>query len=729
MKLKEYITQATAKIFTAKEKEAVSLELTDHILKKQSFFEEIGYEEEIGEEKAVEEMGSGEEIADYLGSIHNDFYNPVFDLLGFAVWALFLAASYYFMNRYIFNDSTAVPISIGYVFVMVGIYFGFNFINIKRSRKLPTVLSFIIGLGIAVLSFFVNIHINMCGIENISQLKDLMFKGIIPQPKTSGLISPAIICAVIFVTAVAVLSVSIFFIKKYENQENTIKTNHSKKAFSKVLIALCIFMITVGAMFAGDIFIVQSKLKEQYIHDYNTVFEIAQSCESRQEVEQYLEEKGISPIEKNTNKIVFPVNTSNIVIDFSEESQNESEDPWARLMNKVIWAYVEKAYPESAEKKSDYKIIYDMSEKYNSSNGFSNGLDSVGLMKIKTAPNDLDNLFDFQTKKDSSNEDKITAFGKYYPKKITVYASNNHKKHSTTVDFDYTAGNYQNAFVQSFNETLLCDNAITVNEQKKAVLEALYENPEISNEALAEAVGAKYKKPTISFSDYKTLFNAFSLQYSSLFDEYGIEISDEELKAAYQKKYYFEFSDDLVFYKTDINGDSPGDESSEEDICLIVFDSRTNMNYISFEAIDKNEAPTDKKYVSRYGGIFRKTICENVGYYDIHGKAYKSEQDVAYYSKSGERFRYYQELDNDGKLIEQYFIGSRGHKCIANEGFVDGDGYFVCGDSSFRQVHEISDSSIDSYIDTKGNRYKKACDVSWDSNGNLLDFDSYLNIS
>ena len=59
MNIKEYIKEATSKIFTIHEKESVSLELSDHLLSKQEFFEDIGYSQDISEEKAVEEMGPG----------------------------------------------------------------------------------------------------------------------------------------------------------------------------------------------------------------------------------------------------------------------------------------------------------------------------------------------------------------------------------------------------------------------------------------------------------------------------------------------------------------------------------------------------------------------------------------------------------------------------------------------------------------------------------------------
>ena len=721
MNIKEYIKEATSKIFTIHEKESVSLELSDHLLSKQEFFEDIGYSQDISEEKAVEEMGPGEEIADYLGEIHNDLYNPVFDIIGFLILALILAVSYIFLRKYVITDSTAVPIGIGYLFAIIGLYFGINAINLKRNRRLPAILTLIVGFGISVISFFVNIHINICGINTVSKLKDLMLNGILSKPDKINFVSVLILSAAIIIVAIIAFIIGFVFIKKYESQENTLKTNKSKKTFSKVFAVFCIFSVVIGAMFICDIFVVQTKIKEQYIKDCNTVFEIAQSCESKKQVEKYIKEKGYTFHSGGNNEIIIDGRISDIKLDFSQKEQPDPDEPLTRLANKILVGLIGKKYPKTLEKQSDYTITFDISEKFNSGNGYPNGINSLGLAKIKTQPSDLDNLFDFQTKENSSNQKMIDTFVMYYPKKIVINASNNLNTHSSTINFEYPAGKYEFSYVQSFEQQLLCKNAVEVNKQKNLVLDTLNANPEISNKQLAKTVGAKLVGPKISFDDYKAIFKyAFGTIDNLDFD-------DKELKKAYKQLECFEFSDDLIFYRfAGVKNDFVSRLPDDELIDFVIFDSKTDIRYVSFSLYGKAAKETNNTYRSYFAGMFRKTYCENVGYYDINGNAYLSERDVAYYSKDGERFIYYQEVDDEGKLIEQYFIGSKGSKCLANQGYVDSDGYFVCGDDSFTKIYDTSKSSIDRYKDKDGNKYIKACEASWDSNGNLLDFDKYL---
>lgn len=720
MNISQYIKDATSKIFMPKAKEEVSLELTDHILNKQKYWEDIGYESEISEGKAVEEMGDSVDIADYLASIHNDFYSPAFELIWFIIFAIISIGSYFVMKKFIFNDASAVPIIIGFVFALFGIYFGINAINAKRNRKFPIVLSFITGIIVCVISFFSNIQIMSSGINSISQLINLMFKGEFSNAQPTSLIPPAIICIIIFVISAIILSIGLFFVIKFEKQENTLKTNKSKKLFSKALAILCVSTIAIGLLFASDIFLIQTKIEEQYQADYSLMFEIAEKCESKQDINKYLKANNITPKQNNSNKIIIEANTSDIIIDFSEEKTKEPNDAFEKLFANILTGLINKTFPETLEKQYGYIIRYDMSEKFNKDNGFENGYDSLGLTKIKTYPQDLDNLFNFETKKETTNEELIEAFGMYYPKKLTIYASDNHSKHFTNVSFDYTAGSYQNAFVQTFDETLISENEKTVNNQKKETLKILNENPNISDKELSEKLNTKHKKPAISYTEYKSIISQLA--------SHNKKLSDNEIEQGYSSLNTHNFSDDLFFIRVKIeNGDYILDLPADKMLNYVVFISLTNARYISFDLYGEEAKITDQKYYSQYMGTFRKTRYSDVGYYDRNGNAYISPQDVAYYSKSGERFRYYIETDDEGKQIEQYFIGSNGSKSIANESFVDENGYFVCGNDDIKKAYDIS-GSIDTYRDSSGMTYQKAVEVSWDSNGNLLDFDKYFDI-
>lgn len=708
MKIKEYIDAVTAKIFGKKEKEAVSLELEDHIKCNQEFFEEIGYDEDISEDKAVGEMGSAEDISGYMTELHNDFYNPIFDIIFSSIWAVLLIGSFICLRNIIFNDATATPISIGYNFAIIGAYFGVSAINVKRNRKEALILTHILGVITIVISFLVNLLINSNGIDSISTLFDLMLNGNIPIAGAIHLSKPTIIGIGLLIAMQAVFMANMFFIFKFEKLENTRKITFFKKKLIKTQAIVFTALLVVGALFAIDIFIIESKIEDKYINDYKTTFAIVESCESKEDVTQYLEQNQIDYTKESNNKISLKTEIADVKFDFSESSSNKTDDPLVELFGRMVKAYLNKRYPLTLADKSDYTIEFSIKDK--ATNTYSK--DSrryLGFSKLVTKPSDLDELFDFETKEDTTNKDLLDTFGYVYPTAITINASNDKVVHPTDIHFEYDAGNGENAFSQEFYEVLKSDNAITVDKQQKAVMEILYANPKISNKDLAKKVGAKIVEPEISFEDYRKIF-----LYSNL---NTLDLSNKDIKKMYNQMYSFVISDDLMFYRI----------KTDETTCII-FDSKTKFEYINIFPYG-DSIKTDDEYSSFYAGSFRKIVCNNVGYYDIHGNAYKNYMDVAYYSKSGERFRYFEDTDKDGKLIEKYFIGSKGSKCKAIDGYVTLDGYFVCGDDGFYKNTDFSDSDITRYHDSKGNQYIQAQEASWDSNGNLLDFDKHYNIN
>lgn len=713
MKIKEYINAVTAKIFATKEREAVSLELEDHIKCNKSFYEEIGYDDEISEDKAVDEMGAADEISSYITTLHNDLYNPIFDLIGFGVWAFALIASYMFLRNLVFNDVTAAPISIGYNVMIIGMWFGLSAINVKRNRKMPLLLTFALGIvTIAILSL-VNLTINSNGINSVSRLKEIMFNGIIPSASRVNIPMVLEISAVLFAIMLVVFIFNLVLVNKYEKLENTLKTNHTKKAFKNTLSVICAVLLIASLLFVADIFVVQSKIKEQYINDYKTAFAIVDGCEAKDDVLDYLKNNKIDYSTQGSEKISLQSNIADIVIDFKVDNQiGKTDDPVVNLFGKMLKGYLDNRYPLTLANKNDYILTFSIKDK--SSNVYAGeGERYLGYAKLTTKPSDLDELFDFETKENTTNQDLVDVFGGAFPTTVTINASNDHIVHASDISFEYTAGNGKNAFDQVFDEHLKSNNEITVLKQQNLVMDTINANPKISNDELAKVVGAKRTKPELSFVDHKKLVGYLA-------DNDLAKLSDKELKETYNKLYAFVFSDDLMFYRID------AEEKNKES--YIIFDSKTKFDYVNILDYGK-KAKKDGEYSSFYASSFRKIICNGVGYYDINGNAYKDYMNVAYYSKDGERFRYFEDTDEDGKLIEKYFIGSKGSKCIANDGYVTLDGYFVCGDDSFKKDTGFSDSDIYHYHDKNNVEYIKAQEASWDSRGNLLEFEEHFNIN
>lgn len=154
-----------------------------------------------------------------------------------------------------------------------------------------------------------------------------------------------------------------------------------------------------------------------------------------------------------------------------------------------------------------------------------------------------------------------------------------------------------------------------------------------------------------------------------------------------------------------------------KDSTLIIFSSKTNINYFSIESTDEAE----EKYVSSYGGNWRKTRFEpDLVYFDRNGTAYKNYEDIPYFTKDGTRFRF--EYDEENKLY--YLIGLNREKYEADFGYIDENSnlYFYVGDNApkKRNLNEPY------YYNSDGVKFTKSLETNWDKNGNLINFDDYL---
>lgn len=111
------------------------------------------------------------------------------------------------------------------------------------------------------------------------------------------------------------------------------------------------------------------------------------------------------------------------------------------------------------------------------------------------------------------------------------------------------------------------------------------------------------------------------------------------------------------------------------------------------------------------------TVNGETVYYDREGNAYSDDEDVLYYDRNGESYIYEEnkysfESSETGKIYDYIYC------------FVDEDGYFVFDAAGAENDYNstiIFDETIGDYCDEDGNIYYYADEVSWDSEGNLVD--------
>lgn len=136
MNEKEFLQQATSKIYSFRKKQIIANELHDHIQLKKKRFEEAGYTEEQAEEKAVDNMGDADEIAKALAELHRSRFNWI-DLLALLITLAVICAAHYLLNGYAFGDPGVISLLICGIFFASAVYFLFAAYTVSRKMCLP----------------------------------------------------------------------------------------------------------------------------------------------------------------------------------------------------------------------------------------------------------------------------------------------------------------------------------------------------------------------------------------------------------------------------------------------------------------------------------------------------------------------------------------------------------------------------------------------------------------
>lgn len=154
---KEYIDQVLKQIKNKSYKELIAQELDSHIADKTYYYIDIGYSKEDAEQKAVEEMGSPDEAAVALGSLHNIKWYKKSELwLGILLVALQTYLMIFFPNNFKYSDSNYVIfhfISIDFLSLLIFAANIYLIYLIRKQHNVPLLVPIVASL---IMGFFSN---------------------------------------------------------------------------------------------------------------------------------------------------------------------------------------------------------------------------------------------------------------------------------------------------------------------------------------------------------------------------------------------------------------------------------------------------------------------------------------------------------------------------------------------------------------------------------------------
>lgn len=731
MNKNEYINRVCEKIFDLNTKKAVSAELLQHIDEKADFYAEIGYDSQVSEAKATEDMGDTDEICEQFGQLHNDFYNPVPDIILLAVMLAVFGAVYYLLKKFAFGDAGLTSAVLGSSCLSFALTYGYCFLAIKRNKLFPLIFSFVSIIATGVFNYFILIEADKLMGQSVKNLIDFIMKTEIRDPANypnEEKITGVILALLLFAFLSAIFSV-IYFIR-VKKLVNTKTDNRIKNFFTRVCMVMFAFSAVCSILFGVKTYFDLNKIKQEYYDAYSYVLTLSEKCSTREEITDFIDKNNydfvrITNYEGELTGYSYKHNLTQITVSFNDiESKEEIRAEYAEDLENYkdeIREFLSEVYDSQEEIDRFYNRYIDLYTEYftdrlNNSverdyynqlfctvtlepvlKNFGNSLDSFSLSFIELKNGEEDILYQPDIA-DFSEKEKYNLY-----KNIAPYRLN--------IDFSLSeieSCMYDYAFVTGEKNFKMTDDRLAVKVDEKTeefytqfneAYEIISKNKEASNYEIAKLTGADIEEPEMSKEEFEDSVSFLGTRFDSLIDR---ALENYDLRTSYHfDNWYFILS---------------------------------GMPYEEFYVYDKyNNFITSKRLsdfpnmINFNGSDGQKKVRINGGYYDKLGYFYPQPDNTPYYTADGKRYYFCTKTIKDETHTvgdtKEYYITDRKYTFYKPDNcYIDTDGYICFNNSGYIKY----DKNSGTYKSADGSKYTKAFETSWDKDGNpILQNDNY----
>lgn len=668
MKINEYIESATSKIYNRKNKSNVELELADHMLKRKEFNEEIGYDADRAEEMAVEKMGDSEDIAKKFAALHNDFYNPIPDIIIYLFLSALLGTAYYLLSKYTFEEKGTAFLSIGSIFIAASIFMTASAVTLKRCR-LPLIICNTLFAGVAGTYIYkITEFVSTAFSNDIQKVKDYVLNFQMQtanslQDNTIVLTAAAVFASIaVIVTLTAVIN----YIKVI-TYSNSLLDNRIRRFVTSACAVLGAALLIFGGFLSARYISAKEHWRQEYTDNYIAFIDLCESCSSYDDVIKYIEQNnlGYTCEEFNEEPIgcYYMNNTVSIDIDFVEDNS--------------------------------FSAVFALSDVQ-----FFKSIDSPTLREYRTKEDELDEIIQFDMDV-HTNEENIEFLKTHIPNSI-AYSNHDYFENCKNYSLKYVTGyekyKYQTHIYVNIYPQEYVDSRNKLNSEADRIAQIVKANRNAQLEEIAKLTDSELLEPEITYEQYKRALSYLGTYFDPIIDT---------LDKAYYSNYIFKTNDEFSFA---LNSERTyiifTDEISDIYSYIVIGDE---FKYSSSEPAEP----------------FKKVIVTNEGYYAKNGLRYDYDR-LPYFEENGTRYMYYTTNEDPGDgsgYIKHYFlVNQKGDIYEDYMCYVNSDGYLYFDTS--RSLKQQEDKIT--YKDQAGNTYTRAFETSWDENGNLLDYNKYL---
>ncbi|MCM1113909.1 MAG: hypothetical protein NC397_00275 [Clostridium sp.] len=719
MSKQDYLKAVTAKVFSTAEKKIIKTELETHIDEKADFFKDIGYDEQISEEKAVDTMGETDLLSVQFGELHNNFYNPIFDIILFIIWLGFLGGAYYLLKEYVFCDPGMSSLIIAGSCLSFALMSGVSALSLFRNKLLPIILSFFGICTTGIFNYFTLIELDRKMNSSFSEFINFVTKTTIPistvHPNEEKVI--AIVIALLII-AVVVFLFSLSYNIKIKCLKNKKYDNTLMHLFIKISCFLAVLGLSFCIFFSFKCYFDLNTIKSEYYDAYNYVIALSENCDTKEEIIDFVNSGEYKFTERkdtlgNLSGYYYTRNLVNIDIAFSDvKSKAEIYKKDKKEIDEAI-----KKLNESAEEhfgnntalkatidtyKNEWKKTLDNQaegEYYEQSfceiifrpviSSFNNSYDltSTSFLEIK---NDDEIPFRLPENNNIAHLEKYDFYKKTgIPSKLDItYILSDIDTCEYVFEYIFGEGKYKHTEDFSGFKSNEATKAFYDNINK--TIDIIKSDRSMSEKEVAKRTGAALELPEVSKEEYEESLNVLG----SFFDSAkGYVLDAYDMKTKY-------ILDDYYFV---LQG-KPYNQ-------IYLYNKYHHLVHAEF----LGDSPNTVNYTDIDG--VQKKVCINGLFYDKLGYCYSSPDYVPYYTSDGKKYYYYcQIIKDDTHTVgdtKEYYITDRNNKFYqADNCFIDKNGYLCINTGNIKY-----DADDKKYKSSNQNEYTKAFETSWNENG------------
>jgi len=720
---KEYLDASTAKIFNSDAKVMVTTELESHIDERTDSFREIGYDDETSEQKATQLMGETDTVAAQFGELHNDFYNPVFDIIYFVVWTGLLGGLFYLFKEYVFGDCGLSSLLLSGVCLSFALMTGYSVISLFRNRLLPIIFSFFGTVLTGVFNYFLLVELDKNMGKRFSNLISFIFSTDIPDKSNYYDTKKIILCISLFsVVAILTFLFSLIYyikVKRLDNTKTDNKVMHLLVRFSAVL-AVVAFVFCV--LFSVKCYFDLNKWKNEYKEAYEYVMALSQNCSTKEEIIDYVN-KSDYPFEEHTAKdgsiTGFGYSHNLVYIDISFDKIDSREELKADYIESVnstmekLDKIMKDTYKNSAYTKSevykkifvDYKakLLDDMDRSidiyYYDQNfctifftedldNFNSSYDLISTSFLRVSEKE-EEIFRLPENNTDNNSKKYDFYTHFKPTKFQVYFRlSDYMK--CRYDFSYVFGKGDYKHVEECSAYRNDENTEKLCTVVDHFIDVAKHNPDKTPQELAKLTGARLEIPEVTEDEYDKMYSALG------------KVFDNVKENSYDVKTKFVF-DDCYF--------AIAGRPYQIIFAYGKYGKLIDIAYVSASDVYINT--TDDK-------TSEKRVTINGKYYDKLGRVYSDSDYVPYYTSDGRKFYFYcktiEDKTHTSGDTKEYYLTDRKSAFYKTEScYIDEDGYLYFNNGNLKY-----DEDSGKFKSSNGHYYTKAFETSWDTDGNPI---------